>query len=209
MRFTAPIAATLLLAAAAHAQLDGTVINIEQDFSDCLTQGDYTYGQTLTLIANNDPNRKWKLSGPAHQPGYNNSVLCDYSAFKLGKNAHTDTFIFFNNIDLPPAKGTAQAFNGDGKKIGVATDYDNGFFIQIPVDSILSAPVQMVVAWNTEGAPPPCDAGLNGDGTLDLFDFLQFTNLFNDHDGQADCDADGEFSLFDFLCFTNEFNAAC
>lgn len=54
-----------------------------------------------------------------------------------------------------------------------------------------------------------CYADLNDDGVLDLFDFLEFTNLFNAEDSLADCDQDGAFDLFDFLCFNNEFNAGC
>jgi trimeric autotransporter adhesin len=55
----------------------------------------------------------------------------------------------------------------------------------------------------------PCYADLNGDGSLSLFDFLAFINLFNDGDPDADCDADGTFTLFDFLCFVNLFNGGC
>ena len=56
---------------------------------------------------------------------------------------------------------------------------------------------------------PPCYADTNGDGTLDLFDFLEFVNRFNAGDGKADCNNDTELNLFDFLCFTNAFNAGC
>jgi hypothetical protein len=52
---------------------------------------------------------------------------------------------------------------------------------------------------------PDCDAS----GTLDLFDFLCFVNLFNAEGEYADCDANGTFDLFDFLCFVNAFNAGC
>lgn len=54
-----------------------------------------------------------------------------------------------------------------------------------------------------------CDADLDGNGVLDLFDFLAFTNLFNAGDPAADCVADGTFDLFDFLCYVNLFNAGC
>lgn len=54
-----------------------------------------------------------------------------------------------------------------------------------------------------------CYADFDGDGSLDLFDFLAFTNAFNAGDGTADCEADGAFDLFDFLCFSNAFNAGC
>jgi hypothetical protein len=54
-----------------------------------------------------------------------------------------------------------------------------------------------------------CEADLTGDCTLDLFDFLEFVNLFNSADPKADCDTSGALDLFDFLCYTNEFNAGC
>jgi hypothetical protein len=54
-----------------------------------------------------------------------------------------------------------------------------------------------------------CYADLDGSGSLDLFDFLAFVNLFNAGDPAADCDASGGFDLFDFLCFVNAFNAGC
>jgi len=56
---------------------------------------------------------------------------------------------------------------------------------------------------------PPCYPDLDGNGTLDLFDFLSFTNQFNAGGDSADCDASGVLDLFDFLCFTNAFNAGC
>jgi hypothetical protein len=57
-----------------------------------------------------------------------------------------------------------------------------------------------------------CYADVNGDGVLDLFDFLAFVNLFNAGDPQADCVANAcepQLDLFDFLCFVNEFNSGC
>jgi hypothetical protein len=54
-----------------------------------------------------------------------------------------------------------------------------------------------------------CAPDLDGNGVLDLFDFLAFTNLFNAGDPQADFDGDGTLDLFDFLAFTNAFNAGC
>jgi hypothetical protein len=63
--------------------------------------------------------------------------------------------------------------------------------------------------WELSPAPRPCAADLNGDGTLDLFDFLTFVNLFNANDPRADCVGNCKFDLFDFLCFVNAFNAGC
>jgi len=56
---------------------------------------------------------------------------------------------------------------------------------------------------------PPCEADLDGDGELTLFDFLAFQNLFDAGDPAADFDGDGELTLFDFLAFQNAFDAGC
>jgi hypothetical protein len=57
--------------------------------------------------------------------------------------------------------------------------------------------------------PGDCPADLDGNGTVDLFDFLTFVNYFNTLDPRADCDGSGAFDLFDFFCFVNAFNAGC
>ncbi|MEQ8318017.1 MAG: GC-type dockerin domain-anchored protein [Phycisphaerales bacterium] len=54
-----------------------------------------------------------------------------------------------------------------------------------------------------------CRADIDGDGSLTIFDFLSFQNLFDAGDLAADFDGDGSLSLFDFLAFQNEFDAGC
>ncbi len=54
-----------------------------------------------------------------------------------------------------------------------------------------------------------CQADLDGDGALTIFDFLAFQNLFDSGDPRADFDGDGELTIFDFLAFQNEFDAGC
>ena len=54
-----------------------------------------------------------------------------------------------------------------------------------------------------------CPADLDADGTLTVFDFLLFFNLFDAGDPIADFDGDGELTLFDFLAFQTAFDAGC
>lgn len=56
---------------------------------------------------------------------------------------------------------------------------------------------------------PPCRPDIDGDGVLDIFDFLGFQNLFDAGDLAADFDGDGVLDIFDFLAFGNEFDAGC
>ncbi len=54
-----------------------------------------------------------------------------------------------------------------------------------------------------------CRADLDGDGSLTIFDFLAYQNLFDAGDLAADFDGDGDLTIFDFLAFQNEFDAGC
>ncbi len=68
---------------------------------------------------------------------------------------------------------------------------------------------------NTEGylavldPAPPCAVDLDGDGEVTIFDFLAFTNLFQDGDLRADFDGDGVLTIFDFLRYFDAFDAGC
>ena len=54
-----------------------------------------------------------------------------------------------------------------------------------------------------------CRADIDGDGSLTIFDFLAFQNLFAAGDLAADFDGDGQLTIFDFLAFQNEFAQGC
>ena len=54
-----------------------------------------------------------------------------------------------------------------------------------------------------------CAPDLDADGTLTIFDFLTFLNLFQDGSSEADFDGDGELTIFDFLAFQTAFDAGC
>ena len=60
-----------------------------------------------------------------------------------------------------------------------------------------------------EGGGFGCRADIDGDGSLTIFDFLAFQNLFAAGDLRADFDGDGQLTIFDFLQFQNEFAAGC
>ena len=54
-----------------------------------------------------------------------------------------------------------------------------------------------------------CDADFNGDGSLDILDFVAFQNAFTGGDGAADCDGSGSLNILDFVCFQNLFGTGC
>ena len=60
--------------------------------------------------------------------------------------------------------------------------------------------------------PPPCYADMNGDGTLNVLDFVAFENAFAAGDLRANCDGstvDPVLNALDFQCFLNRYAAGC
>jgi len=62
---------------------------------------------------------------------------------------------------------------------------------------------------NDAAGTTPCPADFDGDGSLNLFDFLAFQSAFDAMDPRTDIDGDGAFTVFDFLGFQNLFVAGC
>jgi len=61
----------------------------------------------------------------------------------------------------------------------------------------------------TDGVCEICRVDLDEDGSLTIFDFLAYQNLFDAGDPAADFDGDGALTIFDFLAFQNEFDLGC
>ena len=55
----------------------------------------------------------------------------------------------------------------------------------------------------------PCPIDMNGDGQLDILDFIAFQLAFQAGDPAADCDANGAFDILDFVCFQSGFQRGC
>ncbi|MFI4915808.1 MAG: GC-type dockerin domain-anchored protein [Phycisphaerales bacterium JB060] len=59
------------------------------------------------------------------------------------------------------------------------------------------------------GCEQSCPADLDADGSLTIFDFLTFLDLFDAGDPIADFDGDGELTVFDFMAYQTTFDAGC
>lgn len=78
-----------------------------------------------------------------------------------------------------------------------------GVFIPAPASHCLSLYELRITT------APICYADFNGDGTIDLFDFLAYGDAFDLGKACADCDRDGSVNILDYLCFLNEFAIGC
>ncbi len=54
-----------------------------------------------------------------------------------------------------------------------------------------------------------CYADCEGDGDLDVFDFLCFQGEYANQTKYADCEGDGDWDVFDFLCFQGAYANGC
>ena len=91
-----------------------------------------------------------------------------------------------------PTRVLLADFNEDGKTDIVSTNFS--------LDSVTYL----------ENRGAACTADVNGDGLLDILDFLAFQQAFQAGDMKADCDADGRLiNPLDFICFQQAFLAGC
>lgn len=99
-----------------------------------------------------------------------------------------------------PANGHfGAAVATDGARLVVGDDYDD--YVEL---NFADAGAAYVVE-----LPSACAADTDGNGLLDLFDFLGFQNLFVAQDCRADLNGDGVYDFFDFLAYQNAFSAGC
>jgi hypothetical protein len=105
-------------------------------------------------------------------------------------------------VEAPGGGSNGHVVSMDTSELGV-----KGGLLTIASDAPDSPVVHVELKGEVVGGG--CYADFNGDGTLDLFDYLSFVNAFNGGQERADCDGSGAFDLFDFLCFVNLFNAGC
>jgi hypothetical protein len=54
-----------------------------------------------------------------------------------------------------------------------------------------------------------CAGDVNGDGKLNVLDFVAFQGLWQAEDPAADCDDNGAFNILDFVCYQQVFVDGC
>jgi hypothetical protein len=59
------------------------------------------------------------------------------------------------------------------------------------------------------GAGPTCRPDINGDGQVNVSDFLAFLSLYSAGSTRADFNADGQVNVQDFLAFLAAYSAGC
>lgn len=81
----------------------------------------------------------------------------------------------------------------------IAEDIATGSLVEACVDDFQAVAFECV----------SCAPDLDGDGDLDVFDFLEFQNLFANQDPIADWEQDGDWDIFDFLAYQSAYAQGC
>ena len=100
----------------------------------------------------------------------------------------------------------------------VPTDDQQELFFSVAID--LNDEVILAGAPGSHAAAPfggvaylfdadPCFADVNGDGDLNILDFVAFQLQWGADAAVADCDGDGAHSILDFVCFQSLFQSPC
>ncbi len=110
-----------------------------------------------------------------------------------------------NGINARDQSGSSLAMGGDTNGDGVS-DLLIGADIFDASSTTPAGQAYMVFGRHTTGS---CFADLDGDGSLTLFDFLEFQSLFATGEPAADFDCDGDLTIFDFLAFQSAFSIGC
>jgi hypothetical protein len=63
--------------------------------------------------------------------------------------------------------------------------------------------------WTVSIEGQKCPADCNGDGTLNILDFICFQGIFQAGNPDADCNGDGSLNILDFVCFQGIFQEGC
>jgi hypothetical protein len=186
---------------------DGTGPALYVGGSDFRVQGGQTCsvakwdGSSWTTVGQNLGGRTWDLSvfddgsGPALFSGGTAQPDIKYLARLVDGQWET----YRGGIEVPNGPPWPSIFgmaNVDGD-LWIGGDY-------LEIDGQAASGIVRLVPCGED-----CYADFDGNGGLDLFDFLAFVNEFNALTDRSDCTEDGVHDLFDFLCFVNSFNAGC
>jgi hypothetical protein len=115
---------------------------------------------------------------------------------QFGQAFHLPTF--FPQGDASAARNPGGAFDlgTDWVDAGVAFGGVPAWDAAIRIDGTL-------------GGGGGCFADCDGNGELNILDFVCYQGLFQSGDPGADCDGNGQLNILDFVCFQGEFQAGC
>lgn len=151
----AAIAASLLVAGSAQADLNGTMMDLEVSHTGAFgftESGTLTYGGADTVIADPGfPQFFMVFSSPGTAPGFMNAIQVDFTDFAYGDFAGETGSLDITGIDEQVEDGSVVILNEGGAKIATGTNGSDSLSLTWNVDDVLNSGsgTLMTVAWNS------------------------------------------------------------
>jgi hypothetical protein len=105
--------------------------------------------------------------------------------------------------------GEARAPGWSDEQFGLRSDVEGDRVALATLTRTSMPTIEAAAVYSFDLGCEICEADLDADGTLTIFDSLTYANLFQDGDPRADFDGDGELTIFDFLAYQTAFDAGC
>ncbi|MFI4916081.1 MAG: GC-type dockerin domain-anchored protein [Phycisphaerales bacterium JB060] len=159
------------------------------------------------------------LTSPVFDLSGSSDAIVSYARWFQSINGVTDDFLvqFSDNGGLTWSGADFTSHDPSGwvqasVRVSDVVDVTDEFRVRFvandnPNDSVTEAGIDAFSIFVDGGSA--CRADFDGNGELDIFDFLAFQNAFGAGDLAADFDGNGTLDIFDFLAFQNEFAAGC
>jgi hypothetical protein len=216
MRVCLVIGALAAGASVSWADLDGTELNqftIHTGPFGEVVGGLYTYGTTETFF--DTFGFSYDVISAAGIPGFDNSIEYDFANFAYTDFAGETGTIMIDQI-VEDVEKNSLVIIGNDMTTEIGFNYSAGPGGELSgdwlVDDALALGVgsdtSVFVCWNSVGGDE-CFADCDGNGELNILDFVCYQGLFQSGDPGADCDGNGELNILDFVCFQTAFQAGC
>ncbi|MCA9279276.1 MAG: hypothetical protein H6815_08245 [Phycisphaeraceae bacterium] len=79
----------------------------------------------------------------------------------------------------------------------------------LEIDWIATSPTQQGAITGIHLFPIDCYADMDANGTLNIFDYVNFANFYAGSMIIVDCDQNAVLNIFDFVCYGNEYASGC
>ena len=185
-------------------------LGVDQDISDATG---IPVGAGFHFAVNN----VWIKDNRIPPRGFTNSGFEAVQAAPVGYEYEDGDYWDDTEYDIPPGAASAEVtlyYQSASREYveflrdaNVTNDAGDILFEQWMATG-MSEPVEMDVQ-TIELEVGGCYADCNGDGVLNILDFVCFQNAFVTADPQADCNGDGALNILDFVCFQGEFESGC
>lgn len=178
---------------------------------------------SLTLTGGADQTTAGDLENAGTLHVGDGSIMSVNGALTLTPTSHVQTVVSTSQSGMIAAAGAAHV---DGTlDVTLADGYQP--MIGDTLTVLTASAIDGVLETVTLPDPPPglrfvytqqaraaginvvCAGDFNGDGVLNILDFVDFQNAFVAGDAGADCDGNGVLNILDFVCFQNAFSQGC